>query len=681
MDARTRSTSFSVGVDVGGTFTDVVAFDHASRRIAVAKVPSDPENQATGFMTALAKVETRLRDVRRVLHGTTVATNAILEGKGCRVALLTTAGFRDVIEIGRGERSKLYDLKLVKPPALVPRPARFEVDERTRPDGTIARPVNADDVRAALASIDPKTFDAWAICFLHAYANPANEQAAMGCLEALVGHVPITISSAVTPEYREYERFSTTVLNALVAPLMNRYLEAVEIRLAAGGYTHPLLVMHSSGGVMTARGARQIPAATILSGPAGGVAGAAAIAARADLHNVITCDMGGTSTDVTLIQNGTIRHTTEGRIAGYPTRIPQVDIVTVGAGGGSIADIIGGTLQVGPASAGAQPGPACYGQGGEAATVTDASLVLNRLNGTDPLSGEITLHPELARAAIDRLGTGLEDLDTIAVAEGIAHLATVKMAGTIREVSVYRGHDPRDFVLLAYGGAGPMFASELASELGIRSVLIPPHPGNLSALGLLASPLKRDFVRTLVRQLETMEAVELTEVYQDLQTQSLAEFAADHLAGEDLAFERSVDVRYVGQSSTLNLAIPSDAPEPAALVTAFHAAHEAAFGHSASDEPVELVNVRMSAVLPIDPLDLRVEAPASGAAGPAGSRPVHFRGRRFDCPFYDRDTLALGTRLDGPLIVEELGSTTVVWPTDRVHVDDHGNLRLEVGEK
>jgi len=675
------SNTFSVGVDVGGTFTDVVLFDHAARRALVAKVPSDPDNQSIAFMNSLAKVGTKLSEVQRVLHGTTVATNAILEGKGSRVALLTTEGFRDIIEIGRGERTKLYDLKLVKLPPLIPRPARFEVPERTQADGTITRTVDAEGVRAAVASCDPTSFDAWAICFLHAYANPANEQAAKEILAELVGDTPISTSSAVAPEYREYERFSTTVLNAAVAPVMNRYLGAVEERLAEGGYMQPLLVMHSSGGVMTARGARQLPAATILSGPAGGVAGAQAIARDAGIGNIITCDMGGTSTDVALIKDGEIRHTTEGRIAGYPTRIPQVDIVTVGAGGGSIASVTGETLRVGPESAGARPGPACYGHGGEAPTVTDANLILNRLNGDDQLSGEITLHPGLARTSVDRLKETFPDLDTIALAEGIVHLATVKMAGTIREVSVYRGHDPRDFVLLAYGGAGPMFASELARELGMASVLIPPHPGNLSALGLLVSPLKRDFVRTQVRRLDQMLPDELTTVYRALQSDCEREFEADHLPAGELEYERSVDVRYVGQSSTLNLKSATDTPDPAVLATEFHAAHEVAFSHAAAEEPVELVNVRVSAILPVDPLDISAEAPTSGSDKPTGTRPVTFRGRSVDSPVYARDELPIGTVLNGPLIIEETGSTSIVWPTDKLLVDNWGNLRIEVGEK
>ena len=672
---------FSVGVDVGGTFTDVVLFDRAERRALVAKVPSDPRNQSAAFMNALAKVGADLGKVERVLHGATVATNAILEGKGGRVALLTTEGFRDVIEIGRGERAKLYDFKLVKPPPLIPRPDRFEVAERTYADGAVGRAVDADGLRAALASCDPASYDAWAVCFLHAYANPANEEAARDALAEMAGGAPISTSSSVAPEYREYERFSTTVLNAAVAPTMDRYLGSVEDRLSDGGHARPMLVMHSSGGVMTARAARRLPAATILSGPAAGVAGARAIALDAGIANVITCDMGGTSTDVALIESGEIRRTTEGRIAGYPTRIPQVDIVTVGAGGGSIASASGETLRVGPESAGARPGPACYGLGGEAPTVTDANLLLNRLGAEDRLSGEIALHPGLAEAAIGRLKASLPGLDATALAEGIIHLATVKMAGTIREVSVYRGRDPRDFTLLAYGGAGPMFASELASELGMASVLIPPHPGNLSALGLLLSPLKRDFARTMVRRLSDMEASELAAVHAELQADGMNEFEADRLPVANLEFERSIDARYVGQSSTLNLRCAAGPPDPAMLAAEFHAAHQAAFGHSDAGEPVELVNARISAVSPVDPLDIGCEAPTEGSAAPRKTRSVRFRGRAVDCPVHARRQLPRHSEIRGPAIVEETGSVTVVWPSDVLRVDPRGNLRLEVGRK
>ena len=672
--------SLSIGVDVGGTFTDVVIFDHARNDASVAKVPSVPGDQAKGFMQALAKVDAPLERVDRVMHGTTIATNAVLEHKGARVALLTTAGFRDVIEIGRGERARLYDLKLVKQPPLVERPLRFEVAERTHADGGIGKAVTEEAVRAAIDGHDLSSVEAWAICFLHSYANPANEQRAKAALQPLVGDRPIAISSAIVAEYREYERFSTTVLNAAVSPRMHRYLGELEVLLAEGGYGKPLLVMHSSGGVMSARGAREVPAATILSGPAGGVAGARAIASGAGVDNIITCDMGGTSTDVALIKEGRIRHTTEGRIAGYPTRIPQIDIVTVGAGGGSIASLSGGVLRVGPQSAGARPGPACYGLGGDAATVTDAHVLLNRLNCEAPLSGEIPLHPALARAALEALAAELE-LDVTNTAEGIVHLAVVKMASSIREVSVYRGHDPRDFVLMAYGGAGPMLASELASELGMRAVLVPPHPGNLSALGLLASPLKRDFVRTRIMRMDDAGASGLEAEFEALEARAAGAFAGDDVAADALIYARSLDVRYEGQSSTLNLALTARLPAPGDIVDEFHCAHAATFGHAADGEPVELVNLRVSASLAARAPEIRVRVPDGAAPRPVERRRVVFRGESLDCAVYARDALPSGVSLDGPFIVEESGSTTVGWPGDRLRVDARGNLRMEVGEK
>ena len=672
--------SLSIGVDVGGTFTDVVIFDHILDRATVAKVPSVPGDQASGFMHALTKVCAPLAEVHRVMHGTTVATNAVLEHKGARVALLTTAGFRDIIEIGRGERTRLYDLKLLKQPPLVARPLRFEVAERTHADGTISQRVTEQAVRAGIDGHDFSSAQAWAICFLHSYANPANEQEAKIVLQEFIGDVPVAISSAIVPEYREYERFSTTVLNAAVSPLMHRYLEEIETLLAEGGYAKPLLVMHSSGGVMSARSAREVPAATILSGPAGGVAGAEAIAAQAGLDNIITCDMGGTSTDVSLIKEGRIRHTTEGRIAGYPIRIPQIDIVTVGAGGGSIASFSGGVLRVGPESAGARPGPACYGLGGDAVTVTDAHLILNRLNGEVPLSGEIPLYPEFARAALDGLATSL-GLDVTTMAEGIAHLAVVKMAGTIREVSVYRGDDPRDFVLMAYGGAGPMLASELASELGMSSVLVPPHPGNLSALGLLVSPLKRDFARTRIMRMEEMRARDLSLGFEALEADAFRTFAGDDVSRRDLTCLRSVDARYEGQSSTLNLPLSGALPTPDEIIADFHAAHEATFGHAAPGEPVELVNLRVSAVLESETPEIRFQAPARATMRPDHTRNVVFRGEALECAVYARDDLPPGARLSGPAIVEESGATTVAWPADRLWVDERGNLRMEIGGK
>lgn len=671
-----------VGVDVGGTFTDVVVADTESGAIGVAKVASTPSNQSLGFMRGLEKAGVAPAALDIVMHGTTVATNAVLEGKGARVGMLVTSGFRDVLEIGRGERSKLYDLKLLKQPPLIPRSARFEVLERTRADGTIAEPLTRESVAAAFASHRAAPFDAWVVCFLHSYANPSNEERAAKYLRELAGEVPIAVSSGVVAEYREYERFSTAVLNAFVAPQMDRYLRDIETRLADCGYRRSIFVMQSSGGIMTARAARQLPAATMLSGPAGGVAGASAIAAQAGIEDFVTCDMGGTSTDVCLVKRGHVRHTTEARIAGYPTRLPQLDIVTVGAGGGSIASVgVGQVLRVGPESAGANPGPACYGFGGKAATVTDANLLLNRLDAGTPLSGEIALQPEQARVAIESLASALGGLDLLVMAEGIVRLAVVRMAGAIRQVSVYRGHNPRDFALLAFGGAGPLVASELASELGMKEVVIPPHPGNLSALGLLVSPLKRDFVRTRIARLADLTAAELAAAFEDLESRGKREFQHDTVPAGEFLFHRTVDLRYVGQSFTINVPITASAPEPLQVEKSFHEAYQASFGHAAPGEPVELVNLRLAVSLPGARLTIRPPASGPGRVMPHGTRRVFFAGRHVLCQVYERAGLPPGTELGGPLVAQEPGSSTIVWPGDRLRVDSHGNLRIDVGEK
>jgi N-methylhydantoinase A len=670
-----------VGVDVGGTFTDVVVGDTDTGSINVAKVASTPRNQALGFMRGLEKVNVSPAAAHFVMHGTTVATNAVLEGKGARVGMLVTAGFRDVLEIGRGERTKLYDLKLLRQPPLVPRTARFEVAERTRADGTIGEPITRGSVAAAFARQRGAPCDAWVVCFLHSYANPSNEERAATYLRELAGDVSIAVSSGVVAEYREYERFSTAVLNAFVAPVMDRYLGDIEARLARDGYRRPLFVMQSSGGIMTARAARRLPAATMLSGPAGGVAGAMAIATQTGIGDFITCDMGGTSTDVCLVKAGQVRHTTEARIAGYPTRLPQLDIVTVGAGGGSIASVgVGQVLRVGPDSAGAVPGPACYGLGGTEATVTDANLVLNRLAAGSALSGEIMLHPERARLALEKLASALGGMDVLVMADGIVRLAVVRMAGAIRQVSVHRGHNPRDFALLAFGGAGPLVASELARELGMAEVVIPPHPGNLSALGLLVSPLRRDFVRTRIARLADVTAAQLAAAFADLEARATREFADDTVPADGLVFQRTVDLRYVGQSFTLNVPSAAALPDPAEMERSFHVAHEATFAHAALDEPVELVNLRLAASVPGARLSLRIPGLARGRPAPRETRCVLFGTQHVACPVYDRADLSPGTEFAGPLVVQEPGSSTIVWPHDRLHVDAFGNLRLHVGQ-
>ncbi len=673
-----------LGIDVGGTFTDLMAFEPASGRLWAAKVPTTPDNQARGVLDAIGKAAVALLNVPRIVHGTTVATNAILEGKGARVAVLTTRGFRDVLEIGRGNRPRLYDLKFVPRPPLVARPYRIEVDERVLADGSVERPITAAAVAAAVRELAGRSADveAWAICFLHAYRNDANERSAAKHLVELVGDGYISCSGTVIPEYREYERFSTTVLNAMVSPSIDRYLSALEARLAASGYRHPLLIMQSNGGTMTAQASRRLPAVTMLSGPAGGINGAVFLARAAELPDVITCDMGGTSTDVCLIKAYRARTTYLGTIAGHPTRLPQIEINTVGAGGGSIASVdIGPVLKVGPESAGARPGPACYGLGGTAATVTDANVVLGRLGGGERLAGEVALAPEHARAAVTTVAAELGGLSPEAAAEGIIRLAVVKMAGAIREISVHRGDDPRDFVLMAYGGAGPLVASELASELGIEQVLIPPYPGNLSALGLLASPLRQDLVQTQVVTLEALDDPTLSAHFDKLAEAARRLLAEESVDVDAVTVEGGCDVRYVGQSYALFVPVDPARPDRAALEEQFHRQHQVVYGHSETREAIEIVNFRVSALGPTVEPPIRSDSTHDDGRPTTTRRPVYFGGRLEDATVYDRAALRSGTAMSGPAIVEEMGSTTCLWPGDRAQVDRWGNLRLTVGDR
>ena len=677
------SDGLILGIDVGGTFTDLMALDLTSGRLRAAKVPTTPDNQARGVLDAIARVGAALPDVGRIVHGTTVATNAILEGTGARVAVLTTRGFRDVLEIGRGNRPKLYDLKFVPRPPLVARPYRLEVDERVLADGTVERPVTAVAVGDAVRQLDGRAADveAWAICFLHAYRNDANERLAAAHLRELVGADYVSRSGAVVSEYREYERFSTTVLNAIVSPAIDRYLGTLEAELAAAGYGRRLLIMQSSGGTITAGATRRLPVVTMLSGPAGGVNGALFLARAAGVPNVITCDMGGTSTDVCLVKDYRARTTYQGTIAGHPTRLPQIDINTVGAGGGSIASVdVGGALTVGPSSAGARPGPACYGHGGTAATVTDANVVLGRLGG-GRLAGDIDLAPEPARVAVARVAAELGGLGLEATAEGIIRLAVVKMAGAIREISVQRGEDPRDFVLMAYGGAGPLVASELAAELGLGQVLVPPYPGNLSALGLVATPPRQDLVRTVVVALDALDDATIAAGFDELAVEGRRLLAEEGVAADDVVVEGGCDVRYVGQAYTLFVVVDPTRPDRAALAEAFHRQHQAVYGHSEARDAVEIVNLRVSASGPAVAPTIRPGPTAQTAPSPVGRRAVYFGGRFYDAAVYDRSSLRPGHAVAGPAIVAEMGSTTCLWPDDEARVDTWGNLRLAVGAR
>ncbi|MBI3966732.1 MAG: hydantoinase/oxoprolinase family protein, partial [Chloroflexi bacterium] len=518
-----------IGVDVGGTFTDLILLDDATGQLRSAKVPTTVRNQAEGFLAGIKALGVSLDTVSRIFHGMTTGTNAVLEHRGARLALVTTRGFRDALELGRGKRmvpASMFDTRFQKPKPLVPRSRRYEVGERLRYDGAVLTPLPEDELEAVCEQIAADDVEVVVVCFLNSFANPAHEQAAETVVRRSLPNVMTTISSDVVPEFREYERFSTATLNGYIQPVMNRYLGRLESELAAAGYDRDLYIMASGGGTMTSTTARARPVNTILSGPAGGVNGAVFVAGAAGVRNLITYDMGGTSTDVCLVTDLKPSRTTESIIAGQPMKVPQIDIKTIGAGGGSIAYLDeGGVLNVGPRSAGAEPGPACYGRGGTEPTVSDANVVLGRIDPDAVLGGAIHLQPDLAVQAVEGLGQRVGVSGGVAMAEGILRISVAKMASAIREVSIERGYDPRDYTLLAFGGAGPMHVAAIAAELGIRQILVPLYPGNLSALGVLTSDVQHDYVRTLLRKLPDLRWDELQAAWEDLRAA-----AADRLA-------------------------------------------------------------------------------------------------------------------------------------------------------
>ena len=676
---------FIVGVDVGGTFTDLTAVDETTGRVIVTKVPSEPSNEAGALLAGLAALGISSAEVRRLVHGTTVGTNAVLERRGARVAVLTTAGFRDLIEIGRTKRNipALFVPTFVRPKPVVGRKDRFEVTERMNADGSVLVPLDGASVERALDDALGAGAGAIAVCLLHAYLNPTHERLIGDIVKSRAPGLPVSCSADVVPEYREFERFSTTVLNAYLQPLMDEYLESLEGRLLATGYGHGVLTVGSSGGMMTTATARRLPIKTIFSGPAGGVSQACFVGRTAATRDFITYDMGGTSTDVCLVRNLTPVMTSDSMVGAFPVKVPQIDMHTVGAGGGSIAWLdVDGSLQVGPRSAGAKPGPAAYGQGGTEATVTDANVVLGRIGTARRLGGAISIDRPRARAVVANLATRMGGaLGVEALAEGIVRIAVARMTSAVREISIQRGYDPRDFTLIAFGGAGPMHALAMAEEIGIPRVLVPRHPGNFSALGLLASDIKHDDVRTRVGPLRGQAAL-LAALFEEMAGAARRRLEVEGFAPEQQRLRRSLDLRYRGQAFELNVdAGSADAPLPAieTIEAGLHRQHRATYGHANLDAVIELVNARLVAygVVPKSAAEPYRSETKTMDAALVERRPVWFDGAEHDCPVWEREQLPERAELSGPAIVEEFGATTVVLPGWGGLLDAHGNIRLE----
>ena len=681
MSARLR-----VGVDTGGTFTDVVVLDESTGALTTTKTPSTPADPAVGFLAgadkALAAAGAGWDGVASVFHGTTVATNALLQGEVAGLGFLTTAGFRHLLEIGRQSVPDGYGNSYfwVKPDRIVPLDLVREVPERLDATGAVLRPLDDDAVVAQARWFRDRGVTSVGVCLLHAYANPAHERRVRELFAAATPEIALSISSDVLREYREYERSVTTLVDAFVKPIVATYVGALATQLAGrAGAGVPFFVMKSNGGVTSADQVARRPITTVLSGPAAGALGAAAVTAAAGFDRVVTLDGGGTSTDVAVIRGGAPSLTTDGTIGRFPAKVPMIDIVTVGAGGGSIAWVSPeGTLKVGPRSAGAEPGPLCYGRGGREPTLTDAALVLGRIP-PHLLGGEIPLDAPAARAGIESLAA-VVGLAPEACADGIVEIWTWNQANAIRQATVRRGIDVRDLALCAFGGSGPLEAARLLDILDLPAAVVPTEPGNLCALGLLTVDVRFDDVRTFVAAHHQLDPGALAAVFAELEGEAAAALAAEGFEPAEHRFLRSADLRYDGQAFEVRVDVPAgptDAALAAAVLAGFHDEHERLYGYCYRDRPhhgVEWVNVRLTGVGPLDAPPLAPLDPGTGTVTPTGRRPVYFAGAWHDTPVVWRGDLGAGDEVRGPAVVEEYGSTLPVPPGVRVVVDRLGTL-------
>ena len=666
---------FRLGFDIGGTFTDVFAVETRTGNIVQEKVPTKPEDFARGGIDGIEKVCSEggidPSAVAYLSHGTTVATNALIEREGVETGLVTTTGFRDVIEIGREKRTDVYDYSPSKPPTFVDRKHRAEVDGRLTADGEELEALDEDDVRAAVERFDNTSVNSIAVALLHAYRNDDHERRVRELVERESDY-PVSLSSEVMPEIQEYERTLMTTINAYVGPLVETYIEDLQKGLAAAGIDETLNLMQANGGVVTPEDIDGRNLQLINSGPAAGVLGAKRYAARNGIEDLITLDMGGTSADTCVVRDGEIETTTEGHIDDVPLLFPQVDVRTVGAGGGSIAWLDDAdVLKVGPKSAGARPGPACYSRGGTEPTVTDAALYLGYLDPEYFLGGEMTLDEGAAVDALESLSRAL-GRDATAIAEGILDIVTTNMMQAIRLVTVEKGYDPREFVLTCYGGAGPLFATRLAESLDIEATLVPTAPGVLSASGLLNADERFDFSTSSPVILDEADPDTAADTYADLESR------AAEVAGEGFTAIRSVDMRYEGQTFQLTVDLPDgdiNAETLDALAEQFFERYEAIYGHADRETPTEAVTWRLQAVNEIDDVVTRpLERDGTVADAVKTTRAAYVNGEFVEHTVYDRYALPPGASFDGPAVIEEAESTSVVGPDSTVTVDDVGNL-------
>jgi N-methylhydantoinase A len=678
----------TIALDIGGTFTDLVAFDETRGTVHQAKSSTTPADLAVGIDECLDKSGLAVGAAESFVHGSTIAINTAIERTGARTALVVTRGMRDVYGIGRGNRPDAYDIYFQRPTPYVPRHLTFEVVERLDAAGRVVVPFDEAQARTVAAQVAASGVDAVAVCFIHSWANPEPEQRMGQVLREALPDAYLSLSHEVLREYREYERTSTTVLNAYIGPRVSHYLDGLERLLAARGFGGRLLIMQSNGGVMAPAAAKRIPVAMMESGPVGGILAAAEVGTALGYPNVIAFDMGGTTAKASLIQDGTPEiaqgYHVEDAGGGHPVMLPVVDVVEIGAGGGSIAWIDDvGALKVGPRSAGGAPGPICYGQGGAEPTITDANVVLGRLNATRFLGGEMPLQVDAARAGIAARVAAPLDLDPIQAALGIVQIAVAKMSLAVRGVSVERGFDPRDFALVAFGGAGGLHATAIARELHIPTIVVPKLPAHFSALGMLMADLRHDYVRTYYRPLAETDFAAISRLFAELEDQAGALLVSEGVRAEAVAYQRFLDLRYVGQEFAVQTPVAAAeiaAADQPTIRQRYDDLHDRRYGHHAASEAVEVVNLRLTA-------RGRRERPtfpplvAAGGDPLVGRRPVVLDDPRgpIDCPIYDRDRLTPGQAIEGPAIVEEYASTTVLLPGDVARPAPSGELIVAVG--
>jgi N-methylhydantoinase A len=679
-----RTPQSIVGCDVGGTFTDLIVYDEASGAIKYAKVPSTPENQAEGVLTALAQADVDPADLAIFIHGTTVTTNALLERKLPRCGLITTRGFRDVIELGRRTRPHAYGLISHFEP-IIPRELRLEVTERMSAEGSVILPLDEAELTAAANKLLSLSAEAVVIHFLHAYANPVHERRAAEIVRGLWPNPYVSVGHEIVAEFREYERGVTAAVNGSVQPILDRYLNRLRGELVARGFDRQLLVMQGSGGTASAEIVVGTPVHTAMSGPASGVIAAGYTAGRASIENIITYDMGGTSTDVAVVQNGMPFVSSELELEyGMPLRVPMVDVHSVGAGGGSIAWVNdAGLLQIGPESAGAAPGPICYGRGGARVTITDANLLLGRLNKANLLSVRNPVADQHLRDCMERqIGSALS-MDAVAAAGAVIRVANDRMAGAVRIVSLERGYDPRDFCLFAFGGAGPLHATAVARELGIPRVLIPARPGLTNALGCLVADLRHDFVRTLNLPLEQLDGGRIRMVLKEQIEEGRSLIEREHIGHATITVQHRADMQFQGQSHLLSVSLPSAGIEIDELRALFSKAYWHRFQVELPELHPVLVNLHTAVVgvRKVVPIEALNPDRGNSRARRSESRSVWFEGQWMNTPIYQREHLFAGQEFGGPAVIEQLDATTVVEPQDRARIDEFGNIIIELGKR